>query len=90
MATRVALYARVSTSDQRPEIQLESLRAYAEARSFEVVQEYVDHGVSGAKSSRPALDDMMRDARRRRFYAVSCVKLDEPETMSRLTASMNS
>ena len=53
---RIAIYARVSTTDQHPEIQLDALRAYAEARSLEVAEVYVDVGVSGAKSKRPALD----------------------------------
>jgi len=73
---RVALYARVSTSEQRPEVQLDPLRHYAAARGLEIVGEYVDHGVSGAKARRPALDRMLADARRRRFDAVACVKLD--------------
>ena len=42
---RVALYYRVSTLDQHPENQLLELRAYAKARGFENVVEYVDHGV---------------------------------------------
>ena len=73
---RIALYARVSTTDQHPEIQLHALRSYAEARGLEIAQEYVDHGVSGAKSRRPALDRLLADARRRRFDVVACVKLD--------------
>lgn len=73
---RLALYARVSTLDQKTAPQLDALRAYATARGFEVVEEYVDHGVSGAKSRRPALDQLLADARRRRFDAVACVKLD--------------
>jgi DNA invertase Pin-like site-specific DNA recombinase len=76
MPTRVAVYARVSTSEQHPEAQLEPLRAYAAARGLEIVGEYVDHGVSGAKARRPALDRLLADARRRRFDAVACVKLD--------------
>jgi len=73
---RIALYARVSTTDQRPEVQLDALRSYAEARGFEITGEYVDHGVSGMKSRRPALDRLLADARRRRFDVLSCVKLD--------------
>ena len=76
MPARVALYVRVSTSDQHPDCQLEPLRQYAAARGLEVVDAYVDHGVSGAKARRPALDRLMTDARRRRFDAVVAVKLD--------------
>ena len=73
---RVALYARVSTTDQRPEVQLEPLRDYAERRGLETTAEYVDHGVSGAKEKRPALDQLLTDARLRRFDLVACIKLD--------------
>ena len=73
---RIALYARVSTTDQRPEVQLHSLREYAAARRLEVGEEYTDHGVSGAKDRRPALDRLVADARRRRFDAIAAVKLD--------------
>ena len=76
MPARVALYARVSTLDQRPEIQIEPLRAYAAARGLEVAEVYVDHGVSGSKTRRPALDRLMSDARRRHFDMLACVKLD--------------
>ena len=73
---RVALYARCSTSDQSVDLQLDSLRDYAKARSFTVVEEYVDEGVSGAKVRRPALDQLLKDAHRRRFDAVAVWKLD--------------
>ncbi len=73
---RVAIYCRVSTLEQRPEIQRDALRSYAHSRGLEIVGEYVDHGVSGARDRRPALDSMLADARRRRFDAVACVKLD--------------
>lgn len=74
-ATRAALYARVSTLDQEPENQLAELRQYASARQW-TVTEYVDHGVSGAKNSRPALDALLKDARRRRFDVLLCWRLD--------------
>jgi DNA invertase Pin-like site-specific DNA recombinase len=71
----IALYARVSTSEQTVEPQLHALRQYAAARGAEA-QEYVDAGVSGAKDRRPALDRLLADARRRRFDVLVIVKLD--------------
>jgi predicted site-specific integrase-resolvase len=59
---RAAIYARVSTVDQEPENQLQELRRYVEARSWTAV-EYVDRGVSGAKDRRPALDQLVTDAK---------------------------
>jgi len=77
MATRAALYVRVSTNEQTPASQLDGLGAYAEARGFEVIEEYVDAGVSGAAGARrPALDRLVADARRRRFDVVAITKLD--------------
>ncbi len=73
---RVAIYARVSTTDQKPENRLHALREYIKARGLDLVEEYVDRGISGAASSRPALDAMLADAQRRSFDAVACVKLD--------------
>ena len=74
---RVALYARVSTlAGQSPEMQLVELREYAVRRGLEVVEEYVDHGFSGVKGSRPALNRLMADAKQRRFDVVACWKLD--------------
>ena len=73
---RLAVYCRVSSSDQTIAPQLDALRAYAAARGLEVVEEFCDEGVSGAKDRRPALDQMMVKARRREFDAVVCVKLD--------------
>src|SRR5688572_16881079 len=70
-----AIYARVSTFDQQPENQLEELRRYAAARGWQV-HEYVDHGISGAKERRPALDSMLADAKRRRFDILLCWRLD--------------
>jgi DNA invertase Pin-like site-specific DNA recombinase len=71
-----ALYARVSTLDQTCENQLLELRRYCEARGWQVRREFVDNGVSGSKDRRPALDDLLRDARRRRFDVLVCWRLD--------------
>jgi DNA invertase Pin-like site-specific DNA recombinase len=72
---RVALYARVSTSDQSPESQLRDLRQYATARGLEIL-EYVDTGFSGAKQNRPALDRLMEDGRKRRFDCILVWRFD--------------
>ena len=73
---RVALYARVSTRDQSCEMQLKDLRTYAEARGFIIFREYIDQGVSGSKNSRPELDKLMGDARKRKIEAVICWRFD--------------
>lgn len=73
---RVALYARVSTKDQSCELQLRDLRGYCAARGITDVREYVDLGVSGAKDSRPELNRLMDDARKRRIDAVAVWRFD--------------
>jgi len=75
---KVALYARVSTSDkgQDSEVQMVPLRDYAQARGWAIYQEYIDNGISGAKERRPALDHLMADARRRLFDAVLVWRFD--------------
>ncbi len=75
---RVAIYARVSTKNngQDPETQLMALRVYAKARKLEIFTEYVDVGISGSKDSRPALNSMMADARKRRFDTVLVARFD--------------
>jgi DNA invertase Pin-like site-specific DNA recombinase len=77
MSRRVAIYARVSTSGgQSVGMQLLDLRELGKRRDFELVGEYCDEGVSGSRESRPALDALLRDARRRKFDAVLVWKLD--------------
>jgi len=73
---KAALYARCSVASQSLEIQLTELRRYADARGFEIVEEFLDHGVSGARDSRPALDRMMAAAKSRRFSVVLIARLD--------------
>jgi len=73
---KVAVYGRVSTKDQNPESQLLDLRKYVKLRGWEIYQEYVDRGVSGAKESRPALDNLMKDARKRKFDILLVWKFD--------------
>lgn len=66
-AIRCAIYCRVSTSEQSPELQVRELRDFCQRRGWHISGEYVDTGVSGAKDSRPELDRLMRAARRREF-----------------------
>jgi DNA invertase Pin-like site-specific DNA recombinase len=75
---RTAIYARVSTSEQTADPQLDRLREYVAARGTgtQVAVEFVDEGVSGRKDRRPALDRLMAAARRREVDAIAVVKLD--------------
>jgi DNA invertase Pin-like site-specific DNA recombinase len=73
---RVAIYTRVSTSQQTVENQRIELARYVQARNWTVVAEYRDEGVSGSSTHRPGLDALMEDARRQKFQAVCVAKLD--------------
>jgi len=67
---RAALYLRVSTSDrQTTENQRLVLAKVAGHRGWVIVQTYEDFGISGAKGrdKRPAFDQMLKDAVRRKF-----------------------
>jgi putative DNA-invertase from lambdoid prophage Rac len=72
----VALYARVSTTDQRCEMQLSELRRYTGARGWTIHKEYVDKGFSGKTKERPALKQCLADAKAHRFDAILVWKLD--------------
>ena len=74
--TKVAIYARVSTQYQDTGLQLSEVRRYVQDRGWTVYQEYVDIGHSGAKDSRPELNKLMADAKRRRFDTVLVWKFD--------------
>ena len=73
---RVALYLRVSTDEQTVENQRREISAYVQARGWTIAREYADEGVSGAKDRRPALDQLVKDAKRRTFDALVCWRLD--------------
>jgi DNA invertase Pin-like site-specific DNA recombinase len=73
---RVGLYARVSTKDQSCEMQLRDLHSYCAARQLTIVREYVDTGVSGTKDSRPQLNELMADVRKRKVDTVLCWRFD--------------
>ncbi len=71
---KVAIYARVSTSQQTCENQLNELRVVADRAGYQIVAEFVDEGISGSKGrqNRPALDQMLKECTRRRFDLVMC------------------
>src|SRR6478672_4717045 len=78
MHKRAAIYVRVSTDKQTVENQLRELRQIAERRGWQVVEEYHDAGISGAKGrdQRPGLDRMLKDASKRRFDVVMAWAID--------------
>jgi DNA invertase Pin-like site-specific DNA recombinase len=78
MTTRVAMYARVSTTNHGQDVSLQTreLRQFAEARGWTMAGEYIDAGVSGAKDSRPELNRLMADAHKRRFDVVCVWRFD--------------
>jgi DNA invertase Pin-like site-specific DNA recombinase len=73
---RIGIYARVSTKDQSCELQIRDLRSFCTARGFDLVREYVDVGQSGATDSRPELNKLMDDARKRQFDAIVVWRFD--------------
>jgi DNA invertase Pin-like site-specific DNA recombinase len=77
-AKLVALYARVSTDAQTTENQLLQLRAVAERHGWNIVAEFVDHGVSGAKGrqERQQFDALLRGVARREFDMIAAWSVD--------------
>jgi DNA invertase Pin-like site-specific DNA recombinase len=75
---RAALYARVSTDGQTTDNQIRELRQVAERNGWEIVNEYVDQGISGAKGreQRPAFDALWKGAVRREFDVVMVWAVD--------------
>jgi len=78
MGKRAAIYVRVSTDKQTVENQVRELRQIAERRGWQVVEEYSDAGISGAKGrdGRPGLDQMLKDASRRKFDIIMAWAID--------------
>jgi DNA invertase Pin-like site-specific DNA recombinase len=71
---KCAVYGRGSAVEQHVETQLCDLRRLAAQRGFQVVAEYTDHGVSGAKARR--LNALMTDARKHKFSVVIVASFD--------------
>jgi DNA invertase Pin-like site-specific DNA recombinase len=75
---RAALYVRVSTDKQTVENQIRVLTEVAERRDWQIVAKYNDAGISGAKGrdKRPRLDQMLKDAQRRKFDVIMAWAID--------------
>ena len=74
--TRTAIYLRVSTAEQKPDLQYDGLRAYAAHAGLNVVQDYCDVGVSGRREGRPKLNALMTAVRNREIDCVLVWKFD--------------
>jgi DNA invertase Pin-like site-specific DNA recombinase len=72
---RVAIYIRVSTADQSCAGQEHDLKEYAKNRAWKLERIYSDR-ISGVKSSRPALDAMLTDAKKRKFDRLLVWRID--------------
>ncbi len=75
---KVAIYARVSTSDQTTENQVRELTEWADRAGHQVVTVYDDNSVSGAKGReyRKEFDKLLRGAVRREFDLVAAWSVD--------------
>ena len=75
---RAVLYVRVSTDRQTVENQIARLTEIANARGWQIVETFGDGGISGAKgrTDRPGLDEMLKQAQRRRFDVVMAWAID--------------
>jgi DNA invertase Pin-like site-specific DNA recombinase len=76
MTTKVALYCRVSTTDQYPENQVRVLTDLAEKNGAEIVATFIDKGISGVKRDRDALNQMLSAARSRKFNTLYVLSID--------------
>ncbi len=73
---KVAIYVRVSTKDQSVDMQLNDLERYSRERGYEIYKIYQDNGVSGTKETRPALNELMNDVRKRKIDVVLVWRFD--------------
>ena len=73
---RIAIYCRVSTDGQNAATQETICREYCERNKYEIFKVYIDTGFSGAKTSRPAFDEMLKDMRLYKFNGIMVTKLE--------------
>ncbi len=73
---KVGIYVRVSTTEQTTENQVRELQAHSQRQGFEIFKVYADEGISGSVSDRPALGNMLKDARQGKFEILMVWKID--------------
>ena len=76
MKKAVAIYARVSTDRQTVDMQIHELKEYVKRRGWNLYREFIDQGYSGSDTKRPAFQDMMNEAKKRKFDVLLVWKLD--------------
>jgi DNA invertase Pin-like site-specific DNA recombinase len=79
MSKRIAIYARTSTAKfQTTQNQIDALTELANRQGYTIIKIYSDNGFSGTKSTadRPALNELMKDARKKSFDMVLVWSLD--------------
>ena len=75
---KAVIYARVSTDEQTPQNQIGELKSVATRMGWDVIEIYVDQGISGVKGreKRPAYDEMYKSAIRREFDVIMSWSVD--------------
>lgn len=80
MSKRIAIYSRVSTLEQKDNYsigeQKEQLEKYCDVKGWQLYNHYSDGGFSGAKLERPAINELIKDAKHKKFDGVLVYKLD--------------
>ncbi|MBU2701091.1 site-specific DNA recombinase [Sporomusaceae bacterium BoRhaA] len=81
MNNMCALYLRVSTDNQADHgvslpAQKSRLMAYIKAQGWDLFKVYMDDGYSGKDLDRPAMKQLLKDAKQNKFGHVAVIKLD--------------
>lgn len=73
---KVSFYARVSTNSQEVDLQLLEIEELMKQKNYNLVDKYIEKGVSGAKTRRPELDRLIQDAKEHKFEILIIWRLD--------------
>jgi DNA invertase Pin-like site-specific DNA recombinase len=73
---KAAIYCRVSTAEQNAENQQRMCEEYCQREGIEISRVYIDNGVSGMATSRPAFNELLIAMRQNKFNGLVVTKLD--------------